>query len=707
MRLAHAEEVEAARIAEDAAPGAGLVARLALGEAQRRALEAPPFPAAVGAALRDPARAFGRFVILERLGSGGMGDVWRAWDLRLARTVALKVLRRFGDERARACFEREARLLAGLVLPDVPAIHEVGEHDGRPFIAMQLVEGTTLAALPKPVAPRRAAGLIRAAARVVEAAHRARVLHRDLKPSNLMLDGTGRLLVMDFGLARPLAAAAAEGDAGDAGGAGGGDGAEDGAASSLTASAILVGTPEYMPPEQARGAPGAALAAAVDARSDVYALGACLFELLTGRPPFVSKDRGDVIAQVLRDPPPHPSALAPGTPAALEAVTLRCLEKDPARRYPSAGALATDLDGFLAGGRVVAGDAPPLAPRRRATLVAGGVVAAVAMAIVALAGDALWPAPAPRTPAPGAAASKPALTRAAEPVLLWRGAPADDVRSLAIDGDRVLAGIGTGMDGAAHAIVALPLEGGAARPEWLLDAPAVIPGIALAGDGLFWVDPSSAPLENGSRAYRVPRAGGGTPIVIYEGRPEPDGAPIEEACGLATDGRWLYVVDEVGGGVVRLGLDGSGLAPVAPPRYAGGFETAHKNAIAVDGDTVFVADAGMRYVTQPEVVAADAAGGPWREVWRGAPLVRPRAVAARGGTLYVADAGAGNAIWALPAEGGAAPRLVRAGPPFVDLAALALAGDALILADSGDAVDARGDAVAGPPAIWRVDLARE
>jgi WD40 repeat protein/Flp pilus assembly protein TadD/tRNA A-37 threonylcarbamoyl transferase component Bud32 len=281
-----------------------------------------------------PGSRFAGYEILAELGRGGMGIVYHARQLAPKREVALKVIRtdrlanltaddaRLWMER----FRREAQLVASLDQhPNLVTLYEVGEADGRPFFTMQLVRGGSLGAphrQPALVAARQreAAKLVAAVARAVHHAHRHGVLHRDLKPANILLDADGRPLVSDFGLARRL----------DQSG-------------SLVAGAIE-GTASYMPPEQARGTPGAATTAA-----DVYGLGAVLYELLTGRPPFQGASDYQTLMQVMHHEPVPPRSHNPRLPRDLEIICLKCLEKEPHRRYTSAAALAEDLDNWLAG----------------------------------------------------------------------------------------------------------------------------------------------------------------------------------------------------------------------------------------------------------------------------------------------------------------------------------------------------------------------
>ena len=262
-------------------------------------------------------RRFGGYVLESLLGRGGFGEVWKAFDAPLSRRVALKILRHDDpDERRR--FVREAQTAASLNHPNIAAVFAVGESDGRSYLAMHLVDGRPLDKAE--LTPRKAAEAVRDAAVAVAYAHGRGVIHRDLKPANIMVDGAGRVFVMDFGLARRM-----------------------NARSSLSVSGMVVGTPAYMPPEQARGEP-------VDERGDVYSLGATLYELLGGAPPFRGADVVSVLAQVVqRDPPPL--RLKDGE---LETIVMRCLEKEPGRRYESANALAEDLGRWLEGEPILA-----------------------------------------------------------------------------------------------------------------------------------------------------------------------------------------------------------------------------------------------------------------------------------------------------------------------------------------------------------------
>jgi serine/threonine-protein kinase len=297
------------------------------------------------------------------LGHGGAGVVYRARHLRLNRAVALKVLLAgpFARPEERGRFLREAEAAAGLRHPNIVQVHDCGEFDGRPFFTMEYVEGGTLSQKLSgtPLPARDAAALVAALADAVRAAHAGGIVHRDLKPSNVLLTSDGLPKVSDFGLARRI---------------GGGAG--------LTRTGEAMGTPSYMAPEQARGDKSAAGPAV-----DVYGLGAILYECLTGRPPFRAETATATLQQVLADDPAPPARLNPRVPRDLETVCLKCLEKDPRRRYPTAAALADDLRRFQAGEPIAArpaGAARRLGKwvRRRPTaaaLLAAGVLFAAAL----------------------------------------------------------------------------------------------------------------------------------------------------------------------------------------------------------------------------------------------------------------------------------------------------------------------------------------
>jgi WD40 repeat protein len=280
-------------------------------------------------------RSFGDYDLLAVVGRGGMGVVYRAHQKSLDRRVAVKLihpLRRIGDADVQR-FRNEAEAAAQLDHPGIVPIYEVGQHDGHLFFSMRLIEGGSLARLKdRSLSVRAAAELVAEVARAVQHAHERGILHRDLKPSNILLDGAGRPYVADFGLAKQLSFD-----------------------SELTQTGALVGTPAYMAPEQAAPTPTPSLASGIDrprqatTAVDIYGLGAILYALLTGQPPFRGQSPLDTLALVTGHEPVPPSRFNANVDRDLEAICLKCLEKEPARRFRSAADVAADLERWLAG----------------------------------------------------------------------------------------------------------------------------------------------------------------------------------------------------------------------------------------------------------------------------------------------------------------------------------------------------------------------
>jgi serine/threonine protein kinase len=278
--------------------------------------------------------------VLEELGRGGMGVVYKARQNSLNRLVAVKMIQPGlhvpGEELQR--FRIEAEAVARLQHPNIVHIYEVGEQSGCRYLLLEYIGGGSLADKVgnQPQPPDQAAELVETLARAVHAAHQRGIIHRDLKPANVLLTEDGIPKVADFGLAKMLPALTPAGQEKET--------ASD--ARGPTRSGVIMGTPSYMAPEQARGK-----IQAIGPPTDVYALGAILYHLLTGRPPFRADSPLDTLHQVISQAPRRPSSLQPDVPRDLEAICLRCLEKEPAQRYASAAALADDLQRFRQGQR--------------------------------------------------------------------------------------------------------------------------------------------------------------------------------------------------------------------------------------------------------------------------------------------------------------------------------------------------------------------
>ena len=309
------------------------------------------------------------YEVRDELGRGGMGVVYRAWDQRLHRPVAVKMLLAGDfarpDERER--FQREAEAAAGLRHVNIVQVYHVGDFEGRPYFTMEFVEGGSLAEklAGAPLPARLAAALVATLAEAVQAAHDRGIVHRDLKPGNVLLTVDGTPKIADFGLARRL---------------------DEGAG--LTQSGAPLGTPNYMAPEQARGQTHS-----IGPAADVYALGAILYEMLTRRPPFRANTTAETLRQVVEQEPTPPSRWSAKVPRDLEVICLKCLRKEPHRRYPSAIALAGDLRRFERGEPIAARSTGVLERsarwlgRRRVQVAA---LALGALMGVALVGAGLW-----------------------------------------------------------------------------------------------------------------------------------------------------------------------------------------------------------------------------------------------------------------------------------------------------------------------------
>ena len=269
-------------------------------------------------------RPFGEYTLLDILAHGGMGKVYLAEQPALNRRIAIKTILsgQFASEDEIRRFRIEAESAAQLDHSGIVPVFDVGCVQGKHYLAMGLVEGDSLASyiLKGPLAPDRAASLVRKIAQAIQAAHDLGIIHRDLKPENVLVDESGVPRVTDFGLAKRVDVD-----------------------SDLTVTGMVLGTPRYMSPEQATGNPGQ-----ISTVSDIWSLGAILYALLTGKPPFDGASQAETLLRVVSDHPVPPRRINPAIPRDLEAICLKCLEKNPADRYRTASDLAADLDRFLA-----------------------------------------------------------------------------------------------------------------------------------------------------------------------------------------------------------------------------------------------------------------------------------------------------------------------------------------------------------------------
>jgi len=307
--------------------------------------------------------SLGSYDILDKLGEGGMGEVWRARDRRLQRIVALKILPRdvAADPARRARFEQEARALGALNHPNIVAIYDLGEDDGRAYLVSELVEGETLRAMLDrgPLSLRKALDIATQMADGIAAAHALGIVHRDLKPENVMITHTGQAKLLDFGLAKQSTPAAGE----------------NAATIALSMPGAVMGTVGYMSPEQVRGE-------AVDARTDIFSFGCVLYEMLTGQRAFAAPSGVETMHAILNAEPPEPPVASAALPPALLTILHRCLEKRPEQRFQSAADLAFALRSVVPSSHTLIAPPPVAAPsraRRRWWIPAAAVLSAFAL----------------------------------------------------------------------------------------------------------------------------------------------------------------------------------------------------------------------------------------------------------------------------------------------------------------------------------------
>ena len=325
----------------------------------------------------ESGKRFGDYELLEKVAEGGMGVVYRARQLSLNRIVAVKLIQpgRVGSPEMVLRFRAEAEAAASLHHPNIVTVHETGECEGQHYFSMDFIAGQNLAEAVRegPLPLARAAQLVAKIAAAVHHAHQHKILHRDLKPSNVILDAAGEPQVTDFGLAKRLSTLDSRLQTQD-----------------LTLTGQVFGSPRFMPPEQASGRSGA-----VGVHSDVYGLGAILYYLMTARPPFVGETVEMTLAQVLEQDPVPPRLLSASVPRDLETICLKCLEKEPSRRYASAQAVADELGRFLEQKPILA---RPVSPPeklwrwcRRKPALAAALGAVVLVAVVGFVGVfTLW-----------------------------------------------------------------------------------------------------------------------------------------------------------------------------------------------------------------------------------------------------------------------------------------------------------------------------
>ena len=480
------------------------------------------------------ARTFGDYEVLAEVARGGMGVIYKARQRSLGRIVAIKVLSsgEFASPEYVRRFRAEAEAAARLQHPNIVAVHEVGQQDGVRFFSMEFVDGPNLAQFQagRALPPARAAAILKPLAEAIHYAHQKGILHRDLKPSNVLIDPFGEPRITDFGLAKEM----------------GGD-------SDLTAVGQVLGTPGYLPPEQADTSHGPLTPAA-----DVYSLGAILYYMLTARAPFVAGSLRETLRQMLASDPVPPRALNPEVPRDLETICLKCLQRSPARRYPTAQALAEDLRRFMADEPIIARPATVVDDllrwcRRRPALAAVWVLAVTLAVGASLAAGGLARA---RTRTETALArSQQAEAARREQVRAARLAEARAVRRTTVPGRREqalaalreAAAIRPGADLRTEALAALMLADVRPAATWDLQSPVLLHfNFDPAGAQALVATGDDSGLQRDAPALRAWGTTNGGPTLargtnedaIGPWRFSPDGKVVAVRCQDATVRLW-------------------------------------------------------------------------------------------------------------------------------------------------------------------------
>ena len=503
------------------------------------------------------------YKILEKIGSGGMGDVYLAEDTKLGRKVALKVLppELAESEERRARFKREAKALAALDHPNIVQVFSVEEAEGVHFITMQLVHGKTLTEL----LPKKGFLLNKffeigiPLSDAVAAAHQEGITHRDLKPDNVMVGDDGRIRVLDFGLAKPTGGFAVS---------------SEGPTAAKTDEGVIVGTVAYMSPEQAEAKP-------VDHRSDIFAIGITLYEMVTGQRPFRGESATSVLSSILKDVPPLASEIAPRVPYELARIVRRCLEKEPSRRYQSAIDLRNDLedlrDDIESGARAARAE-PPVSGAWRRLLPWGVTAAAVAVALVF---------------ALGGREEGDALRR---PVRRFSIVPPSNA-PLAIGSGNFIRGAAVLSPDASQLLYSARHGDGNALYVRALDEliPRFLDGTEGANHPFFSPDGEWVGFQSGSVLKKV-ALGGGEPVILCE-------APTIIGAHWARDG---YIV--FGGrssGVWRVSAEGGKPEALFDPRTEGGDLDAHFPQVLPGGRSILYTRHGRDGGFRIEVYSTD------------------------------------------------------------------------------------------------------